>query len=222
MEPYVYLSLYEKEYVHRKRIFLPQDYEYTVGFYPEGGHLLVGVQQQVAFKAETSTGEIINVEGYVLNQRKDTLATLSSEYAGIGSFTIQTQATDTLCAFVKDKFGHEQSFTLPKASNTHVALAIHQDTTFVHYRILTPSDRVLNEDFGLMVHTRGKILMNRVISCEKLSDSIPLDLFPEGITHFTLFNLDTTVVSERLVFVRKPSTVFQLAVLVVQAIVANL
>ena len=212
VEPYVYLSLYEKEYVHRKRIFLPQDYEYTVGFYPEGGHLLVGVQQQVAFKAETSTGEIINVEGYVLNQRKDTLATLSSEYAGIGSFTIQTQATDTLCAFVKDKFGHEQSFTLPKASNTHVALAIHQDTTFVHYRILTPSDRVLNEDFGLMVHTRGKILMNRVISCEKLSDSIPLDLFPEGITHFTLFNLDTTVVSERLVFVRKPSTVFQLAV----------
>ena len=63
-----------------------------------------------------------------------------------------------------------------------------------------------------MVHTRGKILTNRVISREKLSDSIPLDLFPEGITHFTLFNLDTTVVSERLVFVRKPSTVFQLAV----------
>lgn len=38
------------------------------------------------------------------------------------------------------------------------------------------------------------------------------DSFPEGIAHFTLFNRDTTVVSERLVFVRKPDAVFQLAV----------
>lgn len=212
VEPYVYLSLYEKEYVHRKRIFLPQDYEYTVGFYPEGGHLLAGVQQQVAFKAETSTGEIINVEGYVLNQRKDTLVTLNSEYAGIGSFTVQADEADTLCAFVKDNLGHERSFTLPKASTTHISLAIHQDPTSVHYCILTPLDRELNEDFGLLVHTRGKSLLNRVVSREQLSDSIPLDSFPEGIAHFTLFNRDTTVVSERLVFVRKPDAVFQLAV----------
>ena len=213
VEPYVYLSLYEKEYVHRKRIFLPQDYEYTVGFYPEGGHLLAGVQQQVAFKAETSTGEIITVGGYVLNQRKDSLATFNSEYAGIGSFAIRTEEKDTLCALVKDNFGNERSFILPKASSTHVSLAIRQDTTFVHYRILTPSERELNENFDLSVHTRGRILLNRVISHEQLSDSLPLDLFPEGIAHFTLFNRDTTVVSERLIFVRKPSAVFQLAAL---------
>ena len=42
---------------------MPRDYEYTVGFYPEGGHLLAGVRQQVAFKAETSTGEVVDVEG---------------------------------------------------------------------------------------------------------------------------------------------------------------
>ena len=114
---------------------------------------------------------------------------------------------------VKDNFGNERSFILPKASSTHVSLAIRQDTTFVHYRILTPSERELNENFDLSVHTRGRILLNRVISHEQLSDSLPLDLFPEGIAHFTLFNRDTTVVSERLIFVRKPSAVFQLAAL---------
>ena len=113
---------------------------------------------------------------------------------------------------MKDKLGYERSFTLPKASTTHVSLAIHQGSTSVHYYILTPLDRELNEDFGLLVHTRGKILLNRVVSREQLSDSIPLDSFPEGIAHFTLFNRDTTVVSERLVFVRKPAAVFQLAV----------
>ncbi|MGG6499262.1 UNVERIFIED_CONTAM: hypothetical protein NY603_40715, partial [Bacteroidetes bacterium 56_B9] len=77
------------------------------------------------------------------NQRKDTLVTLNSEYAGIGSFTVRADEADTLCAFVKDNLGHERSFTLPKASTTHISLAIHQDPTSVHYCILTPLDREL-------------------------------------------------------------------------------
>lgn len=210
VEPYLYISLYEKEFIHRKRIFLPQDYDYTVGFYPEGGHLLAGVSQQVAFKAEASNGKIIQVEGYIMNQRNDTLAGFKSGHGGIGAFRIQTDKADTLHAIVKDDSGNERDFLLPVASDKHIALAVEQDSQSVNYRILLPHNRGLDEDLGLLVHTRGKIIVNRVVSHYGLSGSISLADFPEGIAHFVVFNRDTTVVSERLMFVRKASVLFQL------------
>lgn len=209
VEPYLYIALYEKDYVLRKRLFMPRDYEYTVGFYPEGGHLLAGVRQQVAFKAETSTGEVVDVEGYVLNNSKDTLATFSSGHGGIGAFSIIAHAGDSLFAHVKDGMDNVKVFSLPKVSTEHVALAVQQDSVSSHYRVLLPGGAKLDEEFGLLVHTRGQIVARRKISRNSLSGSIPMESFPEGIAHFALYNKDTVVVSERLAFIRKASVTFQ-------------
>ncbi|WP_291528737.1 hypothetical protein [Bacteroides sp. UBA939] len=210
VEPYVYLTLYEGESVFRKRIYLSVGYEYTVGFYPEGGHLIAGVRQQVAFKAETNTGEIININGYVLNQNNDTVAKLRSEHGGIGSFFIQAEEKETLRAVVTDEQNHRQVINLPEASAKHVALSVTQDSASVSYNINYPAGKVPESGLGLLVHTRGQTIVNHIMTRENLSGSIPCDSFPEGIAHFVLYNQKNKVVSERLVFIKEPSPVFQL------------
>ena len=210
VEPYVYLTLYEKKYKLRKRINLRRDYEYTVGFYPEGGHLIAGAEQTVGFKAESSTGEVINVNGFIVNQRNDTLARLQSEYAGIGSVKLRAAAGDTLWACVEDDRGNAKRFRLPLASDEYVAIAVQREGNELRYRLLYPESYSSSEAFGLLVHTRGKVIRNGVLSQGASSGSLSCDALPEGITHFAVYNKDTVVVSERLVFVRKPDPVFQL------------
>ena len=210
VEPYVYLTLYEQKYKLHKRINLRRDYEYTVGFYPEGGHLIAGVEQTVGFKAESSTGEIIDVSGVVVNQRNDTLARLHSEYAGIGSVKLRAAKGDTLWACVEDGKGNTRKFRLPLVSDEHVAIAVQREGNELRYRLLYPEAYPGDDAFGLLVHTRGKVIRNDALSRHASSGSLSCDALPEGITHFAVYNKDTVVVSERLVFVRKPGPVFQL------------
>ena len=210
VEPYVYLTLYEKKYKLRKRINLRRDYEYTVGFYPEGGHLIAGAEQTVGFKAESSTGEVINVNGFIVNQRNDTLARLHSEYAGIGSVKLRAAKGDTLWACVEDGKGNAKKFRLPLVSDEHVAIAVQREGNELRYRLLYPEAYPGDDAFGLLVHTRGKVIRNDALSRHASSGSLSCDALPEGITHFAVYNKDTVVVSERLVFVRKPGPVFQL------------
>ena len=210
VEPYVYLMLYEGDHKFHKRISLRKDYEYTVGFYPEGGHLIAGAEQTVGFKAESSTGEIMDISGVVVNQRKDTLARLHSEYAGIGSVKLRAALSDTLWACVEDGKGNAQKFRLPLASDEYVAITVQREGNELHYRLLYPESYSSGETFGLLVHTRGKVIRNGVLSRRAPSGSLSCDSLPEGITHFAVYNKDTVVVSERLVFVRKPGPVFQL------------
>lgn len=210
VEPYVYITLYENKYKLHKRINLKRDYEYTVGFYPEGGHLIAGVEQTVGFKAESSTGELVHVSGFIINQRKDTLARLQSEYAGIGAVKLRASIGDTLWACVKDDRGNTKQIRLPMASDKHVAISVRREGNELRYRLLYPEHSPSDEAFGLLVHTRGRVIRNDVLSRHAPSGTLSCDSLPEGITHFAIYNKDTVVVSERLVFVRKPNPVFQL------------
>ena len=52
--------------------------EYAVSFFPEGGSLLNGITQHVAFKAQAATGFSLPVTGFVTNAQGDTLTSFAT------------------------------------------------------------------------------------------------------------------------------------------------
>ena len=208
-DQYIDLNLLDGDLKLNKKIYLPDKYDYSVGFYPEGGQLLAGVEQVVAFKAESTTGISPQITGYVLNQRKDTLARFRSEHEGIGSFVIKTEFGDSLTAFTQDGKGIWKGFPLCTEKNK-VALSIIQNERFISYRLLSPNHTKLKEDLELLVHVRGKMIYRKSLTAFHVQDSILKEDIPEGIVHFTVFNEKEEALSERLAFICKDEVFFQL------------
>ena len=66
-----------------------------IQFLPEGGNLVPGTPQIVAFKAVQSNGYPAEVRGAILNSAGDTVARFSSEHDGMGIFLLTPQSAET-------------------------------------------------------------------------------------------------------------------------------
>ena len=58
--------------------------EIDVSFFPEGGFLLTGTQNLVAFKAVNKTGRGVSIQGVVLDSHRDAVVAFKSDYKGMG------------------------------------------------------------------------------------------------------------------------------------------
>lgn len=212
LSQYIELTLKEGGLNITRKLELPDVYDYHVGFYPEGGYLLSGVKQVIAFKAESTTGISPLIKGHVINQKGDTLISFKSEHEGIGSLTLAAQTGDSLSAITYDESGVEKRFSLPPAVSDKIALSVVQDDSLIHYRICVPDNRTLQENLELLAHVRGHIIYRSIISAEQLSGSFLKTNVPEGIVHFTVFNAKEEALTERLVFVLQDEPMFQVAV----------
>ncbi len=89
----------------------------NVTFYPEGGHLIAGVSCRVAFEATNSSGEQVNVKGYVEGRE------ISTTHQGRGVFDVKVPEAKKLQAeFIYQ--GKTYHFDLPPASPIGCSLAL--------------------------------------------------------------------------------------------------
>lgn len=212
LSQYVDLTLQDGQLSLTRRIDIPSIGDYHVGFYPEGGHLLSGVPQVVAFKAEADGGRFPHIKGCVLNQQGDTLAVIASEHEGIGSVVFTANASDSLFAVVTDETGLEKRFALPRARTDKVALQVCQDEHKVHYHLNVPSGVDLQENLLLLAHVRGRVVAKNWMQKHDLAGSFDKKNVPEGMVHLTVFNGLQEAVSERLLFVRHVDPLYQVSV----------
>ncbi len=138
--------------------------DFDVTFFPEGGSLLSGVAQRVAFKAVGNDGLPVEIDGEVKDRHGRVLAQISSVHDGMGSFVLPAAATvsvnpapafdevaDTLWAQVvirdyADAYGMPfgRTFALPQARLQGYALNVdmedgHGDT--IYYSIMRAGER---------------------------------------------------------------------------------
>ncbi len=211
LSQYIDLTMIDGTLKINRKIHLPDVYDYEVGFYPEGGHLIDGMDQTIAFKAESTTGISPNIKGYVINQDADTLTSFLSEYEGIGSFRLTSKTGDTLYAVLADEHNKWKKIRLPLVRSDAIVLTVSQDDSLLHYRVLVPHGMGLQDSLLLLVHARGTILHKSQLSMQQLSGTIQKKYIPEGIIHLTVFNTSGDALTERLAFIRQREAVFQVA-----------
>ncbi len=183
--------------------------KFDISFLPEGGNLLNGVENRVAFKAINALGHPAKVQGRLLDKKGNEVLTFESIHDGMGSFRF-TPATGTkYVAMVKSGESKEQKFDLPEGIDKGIVLnADYAGKDSVTVSIVTnlgTGNMPENTRYFLLAQTRGKPEYSAEFDLKKESRSvsIPKNIFPSGITQLVLFNTSSRPVSERLIFINR-------------------
>ena len=167
-----------------------------VTFFPEGGHLIQGVENRVAFEVTDQHGEALSAKGSIDTGDGNTID-LNTEYMGRGTFLV-TPTQKRLKARFK---WHDKEWTadLPKAEAQGAALRLNDDGQLTIYAMNLPQDK----EYGLSVMCRGRLIHFSSFRPSGLEGglSLPVDSLPTGVNEVTLFDDDGRIWADRLFFV---------------------
>ena len=171
----------------------------NITFLPEGGHLVTGVTNRIAFKATDKEGQGVNIES--LATAEGTAISLSPQHLGMGSFLYTPTAKKTR---VKARCrGKEYTFSLPEAEDEGYALRLTPCTD----RTLQVAVATLHPDAGrLLGYTlvrQGKceLIDTLTMSGHVFSRTIPTHKLPTGVYQFCLFDAGGTLYATRMLFI---------------------
>ena len=178
-----------------------------IQFLPEGGNLVAALPAHIGFKAIGEDGKSINVSGIIINHDQKKVAAFKSLHNGIGSFDLAIKNGEIYTAKITLPGGTIKEYPLPvvKSSGTilHVKNLVESDSLEVFITATNDIAQSGNSYF-LIGKARGIICYAAIINFKNgnyVKRNIVKDLFPSGITHFTLTTTKYQPLNERLVFI---------------------
>lgn len=164
-----------------------------VRFYPEGGTLLEGVQNRVAFDICDNDGQALQISGSLDDGTK-----LQPTYMGRGTFLVTPNGQKATFRW-NDK---DWTFKLPKSKAEGVALVLDKGKAKWASRGVSVA--------AYAVMCRGKLyLFERTSST---SASLAMDKLPSGVNELMLLDADAKVLASRLFFVNHDDKVKNVSV----------
>ena len=171
----------------------------AVSLFPEGGNLIGGIRQRVAFEARDGEGRHAEGRLFVLGENGDTLCSARTENRGRGCLDLCTEYGKKVSGIFEDEEGRQTKVSLPNILPSGAALRVEQDSESIKADIGiqgTEKDSVL-----LLVTTCGRPRMHIPYMGEPLT--VGKDSLPAGVAQLTLLR-NGNILADRLVFVHKP------------------
>jgi hypothetical protein len=183
-----------------KYIRIPQeDTKPDISFYPEGGNLLAGQPNRVAFKALLPNGNPAVLKGTVYNSKDIAQATFATLHDGMGAFTLQPQVGETYYAHYEYE-GLSAEVKLPNSQTDICGLQTRWKGDSLKVRVNKSGTVSNSENYYLLMHYQGVPFYFHAWDFSKQELSFSNEKFPTGVIHFLLLTHDFKPVSERLVF----------------------
>ena len=169
-------------------------------FYPEGGHLIMGKTNRVAFKVTGNTGFGIEAQGVL----DDTDITFVTVHDGMGSFIITPQKRKNTVTLTVD--GKKHSFSLPQPEQAGLAIQVSQCLNDSISLIVDCSLEFMDKVFGMIITCRGDIVDFRTVRMEsdRIETVISMAGIPEGVCRISLFDNSGNLFASRAVYHRSP------------------
>lgn len=187
---------------YRKESVTRMAASYRVSFFPEGGRLPSGCVSRVAFKALSPDGLGTDVQGFVVNQRGDTVTTLRSVHRGMGFFNFEPVSGDSYTAVCRNREGMELRFPLPPADPSAVSLRV--DVRKDDFLVRLNSGVSPSPGHSLRVEYRDSILLHAAFSGSRPL-RLPRSPLPPGVLRFVLLDGSGVPISGRTAFNQSPS-----------------
>lgn len=175
-----------------------------VDFMPEGGDLIAGTTQRVAFKAIGADGYGRDVVGVVRDASGAEVCPFVAQHRGMGVFEFAPKAGTIYYAEVEHN-GRKLHYAMPAVKSVGCALRAEHEGDKWECEVLSSSE-FDRSTLGALVHSRGALvyMVNDVTG----RFSIPENVLLEGISQVAIYDRMTgTIYSERLLF-RHPSEQF--------------
>ncbi|RZJ93151.1 MAG: carboxypeptidase regulatory-like domain-containing protein, partial [Hymenobacter sp.] len=174
-------------------------------FLPEGGHLVAGLVNRVAFKAVDGSGKGTNVNGTITDGAGKTVARFQSAHLGMGTIELAPATGQTYTASIHLPGNRVQNVTFPVAEPRGIVLRAenpeHSDSLTISLQS-TPG-QASDAPCFLLGQAAGSVIYAARVSFRSstVTAKIPKAAFPTGIARFTLLSAKLQSVAERLVFV---------------------
>ncbi len=171
--------------------------KHRFGLFPEGGHLVDGINCVMAFKATYGKGFPDDVTGKVLEDGKE-IASFISVHDGMGKFALTPRQGKDYKVVLTDG----RTYSLPAIERTGMALRVLRNNNTSVTMLVSSSDS-LPHPFTVFAKQRGVPCCSaRGIVKGQQIVRLPIDRFPlQGITEITLSDENDYPVAERLVYV---------------------
>ncbi len=173
----------------------------VIQFFPEGGDLINGISNNVGFKVISSEGKGIDVVGFIINQKKDTVARFKSLKVGIGKFNFVPSINDKYKAILISKSNGVLITDLPETKAQGYAIALIESENELKLELNT---NIKEDKAYLFIHNGAKTSFaeSRAIESGKAVFLIDKANLIDGMSHLTIFNQNGQAVCERLYFKR--------------------
>jgi len=171
-------------------------------FFPEGGDMVAGISSRIAFKATDPSGKGISLNGVIVNDRNEQVATFETKKFGMGSF-IFTPAADTRYKALVTTEGKDLLVRdLPAVKKQGYVLGLTSTAGRLDLRVNSAS--TADDAIYLFIHNGSQVSLAERLTLNNGKATFPIDKkkLSDGISYLTLFNQAGQPVAERLYFKR--------------------
>ncbi len=173
--------------------------DFEVSFYPEGGNLVEGVWNKVAFKALNRNGYPETIAGEIVDESGAEITSVKTFHAGMGVFAYTPEQGKNYYLKCRSENGLEKQFILPQHASRAYTLTASQQNKRILVGIRKSADAPSTPCY-LLAHCRGKVLYVDTWNPKNETVVFSEAELPAGIIQFILFDEQMNPLSERLVF----------------------
>jgi hypothetical protein len=181
-------------------------------FFPEGGDLIAGVNNKIAFKANDQYGRPVKITGEIKNAGGAVTGKLEVIHDGMGFFYLLPKEGERFTAYWQDEKGGRHKTELPAVKNSGVSLQVAVAGTRRNFLVTVSPELVekLNA-----VHILGTEFQQPVFNIIKdvkgglVGGVIPTGNLPTGILTITVFDNDWKPLAERITFINNGEYAFE-------------
>ena len=175
--------------------------DYDVSFLPEGGNMVPGAYNRVAFKAINERGQSENITGMLYDEKDSLLFEFSSLYRGMGMISFVPEVGRKYTAVCRNEAGIEKRFELPEAKDKYT-LQVNRFKGRIYIKVITAPDAPKHETLTVFAHQRGWPININVWDRATSGLMCFPGEFMDGTVSFLLIDRQGKIVSERMIFIR--------------------
>ena len=190
----------------------PKTHTATLQFFPEGGNLLNGVANRVAFLINNEFGLPVGAVGAIKNNKGEFIDSFATEHDGMGSFNVQPDSTQPITVTWVDDYGTTHNSTLPIGLQLGASLQAEptrSKTLFYVNRTKMASEN-LSTMYVIATMHQHEIYKSKINLSTRFAATgeIPTADLPSGVLQITLFDANYAPIAERVVFVNNYKFLF--------------
>jgi hypothetical protein len=174
-------------------------------FLPEGGSIISGTTATIAFLANGSAGQPVNVSGYVTDTRNDTVARFTTTRPGIGQFSFDAFNPRKYTVHIRSARGGESVWPLPLIAQFGYQLSVVGQTEHtLRLRVSLGDSLYKRNKVSQIVGLTRDSLCFAARGSDMYEVTVPKDNFLPGKATFFLFDDKNQIVSQRAAWIERP------------------
>jgi hypothetical protein len=205
-------------YVFSKNIFIyGNDYKTTYKspagkrasllfqFFPEGGNIIAGVENRLAFKATDNEGFPVQCKGFIEDGTGRKIIDIATEHDGLGVATFTPETGQQYTAVIPAGGTGRLPFKLPVAKTEGISLQVNNSNPNRLFVVINRTDnqKAKYNILKIVAQINYRIVYTAMLNLDEgqMAASINKKGLPPGIMQITVFNQNDMPLAERLTFI---------------------